>query len=118
MVIIIQFDSNHIFDRIRSSCRKVADRARRIKIDRSRIPAYAASLPLGQVTNRLIPNMIEVVSDGAYVSTNGSAVFPYDTWARATAVPKDALDAVTTAMQLGASAGSVSISNGFLKTGG
>jgi hypothetical protein len=51
VVIIIQFDSNHIFDRIRSSCRKVADRARRIKIDRSRIPAYAASLPLGQVTN-------------------------------------------------------------------
>ena len=47
----IQSDANHIFDRIRSSCRKVADRARRININHSRIPAYAASLPLGNVTS-------------------------------------------------------------------
>ncbi len=50
-MIKIQSDSNHIFDRIRSSCRKVADRAQHIQINRSRIPAYAASLPLGKVTS-------------------------------------------------------------------
>jgi len=38
-----------IFDRIRSSCRKVADRATRVRINYSRIPAYAASLPVAKV---------------------------------------------------------------------
>ncbi|MGB5746974.1 MAG: queuosine salvage family protein [Desulfobacterales bacterium] len=42
----IQPDSNQIFDRIRTSCRKVAKRASRVKINYSRIPAYAASLPV------------------------------------------------------------------------
>ena len=47
----IQSDSNHIFDRIRSSCRKVAEQAQRIQISHSRIPSYAASLPLDKVAN-------------------------------------------------------------------
>lgn len=51
MVIKIKSQSNHIFDRIRSSCRKVAERAKRIKINHDRIPPYAASLPLDKVTN-------------------------------------------------------------------
>ncbi len=38
-----------IFDRIRSSCRKVADRATRVRINYSRIRAYAASLPVEKV---------------------------------------------------------------------
>jgi len=44
-----QSDSNHIFYRIRSSCRKVAKRATRVRIDYSRIPSYAASLPVDKV---------------------------------------------------------------------
>ena len=51
MVITIRSQSNHLFDRIRSSCRKVADRAQRIKINHSRIPLYATSLPLDKVAN-------------------------------------------------------------------
>jgi hypothetical protein len=51
VVIKIQSQSNHIFDRIRSSCRKVADRAQHVKINQRRIPAYAASLPLDKLTD-------------------------------------------------------------------
>ncbi len=47
----IQSPSNHIFDRIRSSCRTVADRAKRVKINHGRIPSYAASLPLDKIAN-------------------------------------------------------------------
>ena len=43
--------SNNIFDHIRSSCRKVTDRATRVRIDYSRISPYAASLPVEKVTN-------------------------------------------------------------------
>ena len=42
-------ESNHIFDRIRRSCRKVADRATRVRIDFSRIPSYAASLQVEMI---------------------------------------------------------------------
>ena len=38
-----------MFNRMRSSCRKVAKRASRVKINYSRIPAYAASLPVETV---------------------------------------------------------------------
>ena len=49
--------SNHIFDRIRRSCRKVADRATRVRIDYSRIPSYGASLPIDEVAKpQLDPN--------------------------------------------------------------
>ncbi len=51
MVIKIQSESTDIFDRIRRSCRKVADRAERVKINRNRLSAYAASLPLDKVAN-------------------------------------------------------------------
>lgn len=48
---------NHIFDRIRRSCRKVADRATQVRIDYSRIPSYAASLPIDKVAiPQLDPN--------------------------------------------------------------
>ena len=50
-MITIQSQANHIFDRIRSSCHKVADQAQRIKINQRRIPSYAASLPLDKVAN-------------------------------------------------------------------
>jgi len=40
-----------IFDRIRRSCRKVADRATRVRIDYNRISSYAASLPVEKVAN-------------------------------------------------------------------
>ena len=49
--------SNHIFDGIRRSCRKVADRATRVRIDYNRIPSYAASLPVDKVAKpQLDPN--------------------------------------------------------------
>jgi hypothetical protein len=48
-VIKIKSDSDNIFDRIRSSCRTVADQATRVRINFSRIPPYAASLPLGKI---------------------------------------------------------------------
>ena len=49
--------SNHIFDGIRRSCRKVAGRATRVRIDDSRIPSYAASLPVDKVAKpQLDPN--------------------------------------------------------------
>jgi hypothetical protein len=49
--------SNHIFDGIRRSCRKVADRATRVRIDYNRIPAYAALLPVDEVAKpQLDPN--------------------------------------------------------------
>ena len=51
MVTQIQTDSNPIFDRIRRSCRNVADRAGRVRINYSRISAYAASLPVEKVTH-------------------------------------------------------------------
>jgi hypothetical protein len=51
VVIKIQSASTDIFDRIRRSCRKVADRAERVKIDRNRLSSYAASLPLDKVAN-------------------------------------------------------------------
>jgi hypothetical protein len=43
--------SGRIFERIRSSCRKVAEQATRINIDYDRIPAYAASLPVEEVAS-------------------------------------------------------------------
>jgi hypothetical protein len=46
----IQTDSSHIFDRVRRSCRNVADRASRVRINYSRISAYGASLPVERVT--------------------------------------------------------------------
>jgi hypothetical protein len=50
-------EPNQIFDRIRRSCRKVADRATRVRIDYSRIPSYAASLPVDKVAKpQLAPN--------------------------------------------------------------
>jgi hypothetical protein len=48
-MIKIRTDSNHIFDGIRRSCRKVAERATQVRIDYSRIPSYAASLPVEKV---------------------------------------------------------------------
>ena len=47
----LQSDSGWIFERIRSSCRKVAERATRISIDYDRIPPYAASLPVEKVAS-------------------------------------------------------------------
>ena len=56
-MIKIQSESNHIFDGIRRSCRKVAGRATRVRIDDSRIPSYAASLPVDKVAKpQLDPN--------------------------------------------------------------
>jgi len=56
-VIKIQSESNHIFDGIRRSCRKVAGRATRVRIDDSCIPSYAASLPVDKVAKpQLDPN--------------------------------------------------------------
>ena len=56
-MIKIQSESNQIFDSIRRTCRKVADRATRVRIDDSRIPAYAASLPVEKVAKpQLDPN--------------------------------------------------------------
>jgi len=51
-VIKIRTDPIPIFDRIRTSCRNVADRAGRVRINYSRISAYAASLPVETVTDR------------------------------------------------------------------
>ena len=49
--------SNHIFDHIRRTCRMVADRATRVRIDDSRISAYAAGLPVDKVAKpQLDPN--------------------------------------------------------------
>ncbi len=50
-MIQIKSASDNIFDRIRRSCRKVADRATRIRINYSRISPYAASLPVEKVTS-------------------------------------------------------------------
>lgn len=44
-----QPDSGQIFDRIRESCRRVAQRATRVRINFSRIPSYAAELPVDKV---------------------------------------------------------------------
>jgi hypothetical protein len=56
-VIKIQSESNQIFDGIRKTCRKVANQARRVRIDDSRIPSYAASLPVEKVAKpQLDPN--------------------------------------------------------------
>ena len=50
-------ESNHIFDGIRRSCCKVANRAKRVRIDDNHITAYAASLPLDKVAKpQLDPN--------------------------------------------------------------
>jgi hypothetical protein len=40
-----------IFDQIRNSCEKVANRAVHVQIDRDRIPAYASTLPVEQAVN-------------------------------------------------------------------
>jgi len=50
-VIQIKSASDNIFGLIRRSCRKVADRATRVRINNSRIPSYAASLPVEKVTS-------------------------------------------------------------------
>ena len=47
----IQSDSNAVFDHIRRSCRKIAQRATYVRINYSRISAYAASLPVDNVAN-------------------------------------------------------------------
>jgi hypothetical protein len=39
-----------VFERVRTACRAAADRATSGRIDRGRIPAYAASLPLAQAS--------------------------------------------------------------------
>jgi hypothetical protein len=51
VVIITKSDSDNIFDRIRNSCRLVADQAAAVKINYSHIPAYAASLPVDKIIN-------------------------------------------------------------------
>jgi len=48
-VIQIKSASDNIFDLIRRSCRKVADRATRVRINYSRISPYAASLPVEKI---------------------------------------------------------------------
>ena len=44
-------DSGRIFDRIRSSCREVAEQATCIRINYEQIPTYAASLPVERVAD-------------------------------------------------------------------
>ena len=40
--------TSNLTERVRSSCKAVAERATRVRIDHERIPSYSASLPLEQ----------------------------------------------------------------------
>jgi len=72
---------------------------------------------LGETATRLMPGLIEVVADVAFVSTNGTSTFPYNTWACATDSLVSANNVVVQAMQLGATSGSIMIGDGTFTIG-
>lgn len=79
--------------------------------------AYSVTLTvsnsLGQVTNAVKTDLVHVLSDVVYVSTNGAAVYPYNSWEKAASTPTVALMAVRDAvLKAGATAGTIWISNG------
>jgi len=67
-----------------------------------------------------VQNLVQVLSSNAtaHVATNGSALFPYETWAKATSNLNDAVTAVASAVGLGGSSGLVLVSNGVFTTTG
>lgn len=76
---------HNIFDEIRSACTDVANRARHVQIDRSRVAEYAASLPLEQAlapsVDRVHHYIAEPESTATYFLTLdvvnfGSGYFP------------------------------------------
>ena len=72
---------------------------------------------LGQVTNAVKPSYVRVVSDATYVSTNGTAQYPYDTWEKATTNPVQALVVLSDAINAGATAGNMWVSGGVYNVG-
>jgi myo-inositol-1-phosphate synthase len=75
--------------------------------------SLTVSNALGQVTSASKADYIRVVAENAYVSTNGTGQYPYETWAKATTNPVLALSTLSLAVgSAGATAGDLWISNG------
>ncbi len=73
---------------------------------------------LGQVTNAVKTDLVRALSDVVYVSTNGAAVYPYNSWNKAATAPTAALMAVKDAVLMaGAAVGTVWVSNGVFAVG-